>query len=193
MARLAGHTLAGQALLRLNHMNDAKNEFSTAESRVGSFASTNGGGASLSGGAPGGDSASRKHEQSSGRNLLDVERGILSMPGPDVERGHFQLETIAQAARDAGDWELAGFTARNMMEHNPNYAGGYYAMALVAQHQRDQTAAARLFESAQKLWMRADADLPETATIRGKTTNRSTPHPKRKPASVKRMRARACN
>jgi hypothetical protein len=104
--------------------------------------------------------------------LLDVERGILSMPGPDAwSAATFQLETIAQATRDAGDWELAGSTARNMMEHNPNYAGGYYAMALVAQHQRDQTAAARLFESAQKLWMKADADLPETATMRGKTTN----------------------
>jgi tetratricopeptide (TPR) repeat protein len=172
MARLAGHTLAGQALLRLNHMNDAKDEFSAAERESEALPPRTAAALPYPAVLRAEILLRENMSKAAQEILLDVERGILSMPGPDAwSAATFQLETIAQATRDAGDWELAGSTARNMMEHNPNYAGGYYAMALVAQHQRDQTAAARLFESAQKLWMKADADLPETATMRGKTTN----------------------
>jgi tetratricopeptide (TPR) repeat protein len=88
------------------------------------------------------------------------------MPGPDAwSSAAFQLETISRSARAAGDWELAAFTARNLIEHNPNYAGGYYAMALVAQHEGDSERATQLFASARKFWSKADADLPELATI----------------------------
>jgi len=88
------------------------------------------------------------------------------MPGPDAwSSATFQLETIAQGARAAGDWELAGFTAKNMIEHNANYAGGYYAMALVAEHAKDKTAASKMMGTAQKLWAKADADLPELAAM----------------------------
>jgi len=52
-----------------------------------------------------------------------------------------------------------------MMEHNPNYAGGYYMMALFAAHSNDSAAEAKLLGTARKLWATADADLPELAAI----------------------------
>ena len=98
---------------------------------------------------------------------MDVEKSMLAMPGPDAwSSATFQLETIAQRARDAGDWELAGVTARRMMEHNPGYAGGYYAMALVARHEKDAAAETHLLAEAQKFWSNADPDLPELAAVR---------------------------
>ena len=98
--------------------------------------------------------------------LTDVQKAILAMPGPDAwSSATFQLETIAQGAREAGDWELARFTAKNMIEHNANYAGGYYALALVVEHAKDKEAASKMMGTAQKLWAKADADLPELAAI----------------------------
>jgi hypothetical protein len=95
-----------------------------------------------------------------------VQKSILAMPGPDAWSGAtFQLETLAQGARSAGDWELAGFTAKNMIEHNGNYAGGYYAMALVARHSKDTAAESKLFEKARRLWAKADTDLAELAAM----------------------------
>ncbi len=113
------------------------------------------------------------HTEDAERLLIDVEKSILAMPGPDAwSSATFQLETIAQRARDAGDWNLAGFTARNIMEHNPNYAGGYYAMAQVAEHAKDSAAETKLLGSAQKLWSKADSDLPELVALRGKLPRR---------------------
>jgi hypothetical protein len=98
-----------------------------------------------------------------------VQKAILSMAGPDAwSSATFQLESIAQRSRDAGDWQLAGFTAKNMIEHDSNYAGGYYAMALVAAHSRDAAAEAKLLGTARKLWAKADADLPELVAMRSK-------------------------
>ncbi len=91
------------------------------------------------------------------------------MPGPDAwSSATFQLETMAQRAREVGDWNLAGFTARNIMDHNPNYGGGYYAMALVAGHANDSAAELNFLTSAQKYWSKADPDLPEIIAIRKK-------------------------
>ena len=105
--------------------------------------------------------------------LLDVEKSILAMPGPDAwSEATFQLETIAQRARDAGDWHMASVTARNMIAHNPNYAGGYYAMALVARQAHDPAGEAELLASAQKLWSKADAELPELARMQTPVTQK---------------------
>ena len=162
MARVAGHSLAGQALLGLNRMNDAKDEFNSAERESESLPPR------IAAALPyptvlRADILLRENHVQDAEGLwIDVEKSILAMPGPDAwSSTTFQLETIAQRARDAGDWELAGFTARNMMEHNPGYAGGYYAMALVARHTHDPSAEAQLLASAQKLWSKADPDLPE--------------------------------
>jgi tetratricopeptide (TPR) repeat protein len=169
MARLAGHTLAGQALLALDRTNDARDEFRAAERESEALPPRTA--AALPYPAVlRADLLLRENSTQDAEGILfDVEKSILAMPGPDAwSAATFQLETIALGARDAGDWELAGFTARNMMEHNPNYAGGYHAMALVARHAGDAAAEARLLTSAEKLWLKADPDLPELLAIRKK-------------------------
>src|SRR5436190_18059163 len=158
MARLAGHTLAGQALLALNRINDAKDELHAAERESESLPPR------VAAALPyptvlRADILFRENQAQDAEPLLiDVQKSILAMPGPDAwSAATFQLETIAQHARDAGDWKLASFSAQNMMKHNPNYGGGYYAMALVARHAKDSAAESQLLASAQKFWAKADA------------------------------------
>jgi tetratricopeptide (TPR) repeat protein len=162
MARVAGHTIAGQALLALGRMNDAKDELNNAQRESESLSPR------MAAALPyptvlRGEIFLRENRKQDAEGLLtDVQESILAMPGPDEWSGAtFQLETMAQRARAAGDWELAGFTAKNMIEHNPNYAGGYYAMALVAAQSKDKAAESKLLATARKLWGKADADLPE--------------------------------
>ena len=78
----------------------------------------------------------------------------------------FRLELIAQTAREVGDWELAEYTARQMFEHDPAYAGTHYALALVAEQKADKATAQKEFAEAEKYWRNADPDLPELARAR---------------------------
>ncbi len=73
-----------------------------------------------------------------------------------------------RAARDVGDWELAGSLAKHMMDHDPRYAGSHLAAGLVAEHASDLPAARAAFAQTAKLWVNADPDLPELALIRSK-------------------------
>lgn len=164
MARLAGHTVAGQALLAVDKMNDAKDELNAAERESEALP------ARMAAALPyptmlRAEILLRENQTEQAEEMLvGVEQAILAMPGPDAwSSATFQLETIAQGAREAGDWKLALFTAKKMMDHNANYAGGYYAMALVAAHSKDNAAEAQLMGTARKLWAKADADLPELA------------------------------
>jgi tetratricopeptide (TPR) repeat protein len=167
MARLAGHSLAGDAFLGMDRVNDARDEMNAAERESESL--------------PPRTAAAlpyptilraeillRENGAGEAEELLQgVERSILAMPGPDAwSSATFQLESIARGARAAGDWELAAFTARNIIEHNPNYAGGYFAMGLVAQQKKDRATEAKLMNSARQLWAKADAELPELAVAK---------------------------
>ncbi len=164
MARLAGHTLAGQCLLAQNRMDDAKDEFNAAERESEALAPRVAAALPYPTVLRAQILLRENHTEEAESLLTDVEKAILSMPGPDAwSSSTFELETIAQGAREAGDWNLASFTARNIIEHNPNYAGGYYAMALVAQHAKDSAAESQLLASAKKFWSKADPDLPELA------------------------------
>jgi hypothetical protein len=58
-----------------------------------------------------------------------------------------------------------------MVEHDPNYAGGHYALALTADHRDDVSNAQAEFATAARLWSRADPSLPELARIRDRVTN----------------------
>ena len=70
--------------------------------------------------------------------LLEVAKRVRAAPGPDAwSQALFTLEAIARTARTVGDWELAGQIARQMIEHDPAYAGSHYALALVAEHDDD--------------------------------------------------------
>jgi hypothetical protein len=100
--------------------------------------------------------------------LEAVARKVRAAPGPDAwTQALFTLESIARAAREVGDWDLAGWAARQMVEHDPNYAGAHYALALAAQHGGDLRTASREAAAAAKFWRTADPDLAELKTIRG--------------------------
>ena len=111
----------------------------------------------------------RSGQAEKGRSILkQVVAKIRAEPGPDAwTEALFRLEAIAAAARTAGDWDLADYVARQMLEHDAAYAGSHYAMALVADHKNDKGAAAE-YAQAEKLWRNADADLPELALCRAR-------------------------
>jgi tetratricopeptide (TPR) repeat protein len=100
----------------------------------------------------------------------EVAKRLRSAPGPDLwAQALFALEGMAQAARAVGDWALAGSMARQMVEHDPNYAGSHYALGLVAEHDGDAATSAAEFKQALALWSKADPDLPELAELKRKT------------------------
>jgi hypothetical protein len=72
----------------------------------------------------------------------------------------FRLEEIARLAREAGDWELAAYTAEQMRDHDPAYGGTQYALALVAEQAGQAEKARTAYDEAIRLWAQADPDLP---------------------------------
>jgi hypothetical protein len=165
--RFAGHALAGRPLLALDRVDEAKSEMTLAERETEQLP------IAILGTLPDavtlrGEILLRTEKQLQGRALLQqVEKQIRSVPGPDAWNGAlFELESIAQSARKAGDWELADFTAQQMLLQDPSYAGSHYEAALVAEHRNDSAAASREFAAAEKLWSGADSSLPELARLR---------------------------
>jgi tetratricopeptide (TPR) repeat protein len=104
-------------------------------------------------------------------NLRRAAGEARALPGPDGwAQATFTLESIARAARDAGDWEFAEWAARQMLEHDSNYAGAHYALALAAGHNGDQATARVESDRARTLWAQADATLPELQDLKRSTT-----------------------
>lgn len=166
MTRLAGHSLAGEALLGLARLEDARDELHAAERETEQLPPRVVAALPYPAVLRAGILLREKNVEQGDAALLEVVKSVRSMPGPDAWcTAIFQFETIAREAREAGDWEFAGFTAKTLMEHNPNYAGGYYAMALVARNANDTAAEARFLSSAKKFWAKADADLPELVSL----------------------------
>jgi tetratricopeptide (TPR) repeat protein len=167
LPRLAGHTLAGEALLGMGSTAEAQDELTLAERETEQL-------------PPGAIAAlpypallrvnilleQKKSEE--GESLaMDVAKSVQATPGPDAWiSAQFLLEAMAQSARNAGDWELAGFLARQMILHNVNFAGGHFAFALAAAHAGNTADATKAFAAAEKLWAKADKDLPELEQIR---------------------------
>jgi tetratricopeptide (TPR) repeat protein len=110
----------------------------------------------------------RTGQKEKGRAMLDeVIRRLRDATGPDTWASTlFTMESVARSARQAGDWEFAGFVARQLVAHDARYAGGHYALGLVAEHNGDTRAAQTAFAAAEKYWAKADADLPELRDIR---------------------------
>ena len=143
MARMAGHTLSGQALMAMDRLNDAKEELDLAERETERLPPQ-----SLAvlpyPGALRAEILLREKNTEEGEALTaDIEKLILAAPGPDAwSAALFELESIAQTARQLGDWGLAEATARELIQHNSSYAGGYFALGLVAEHAGDARASA---------------------------------------------------
>ncbi len=113
----------------------------------------------------------RTGQPEKGRAMLDevVRRLRDGGAGPDTwAQTLFMIESIARAARQAGDWEFAGFAARQLAAQDGRYAGAHYALGLVAEHNGDTRTAQTEFALAEKAWSKADADLPELRDIRSR-------------------------
>jgi tetratricopeptide (TPR) repeat protein len=110
----------------------------------------------------------RSGQLEQGRAMLDeVARRVRELPGPDAWASSlFALEAIARVAREVEDWDFAGFMARQLIAHDPQYGGAQYALGLVAEHNGDAGAARAAFAVAARRWARADPDLPELEAIR---------------------------
>lgn len=159
LTQFAGHAVAGRALLALGRSDDAKTELTLADQQIQ---------AAPAGTADRFPDASllraelllREKNWTEGNALMQqVEQKLQALPGPDAWSATiFQLERIAKIGRQLGDWELAESTAQKMIEHDPSYSGGYYALGLALDHNGDP-AARQQFAIANKLWNKADPGL----------------------------------
>ena len=174
-SRSVGYVLAGNALLALKRTKEAEAELVKAEAELRAI--TPAGALYVSQGtikpyfdALKGEMLLRSGQLEAGSRLLKgVQAQVRAVPGPDAWiQALFRLESIARIAREAGDWELAEYTARQMENHDAAYPGTLYALALVAEHKGDVAAARNQLTKAVELWNKADNDLPELRYARGK-------------------------
>jgi len=166
LPRLAGHTLAGQALLALNRASEAQDELRLAEQETEHLP------VSLVATSPFPNTLRaefllRDKKTGEGEALLqDIAKMILGRPGPDAwSAARFELESLARSARQNGDWNLSESIARDMIQHDASYAGGYFALGLAAEHGGHSAQAREQFAAAEKFWSKADKDLPELRRI----------------------------
>ena len=184
--RALGHLIAGQVFLSMNKMAEAKEQLTKAEKQLQEPRIATSGGVLLGVAKPGGSGTPpavepeiealraeillREGKTEEGRAMFKtVQRKLRALLGPDAwSQALFRLESIAQVAREAGDWELAEYTAKQMLEHDPAYAGSHYAMALVNEHRGQVPIAKKGFSIAEEHWRDADNDLPELLYSRSK-------------------------
>lgn len=154
----AGHVEAGRARLALGQFKEAADE-GNAALRLMRGAE---GGALVADALQAfqGEFLLRTGKRDQGRPMLeDAVRKVRARPGPDAwAQALFTIEAIARAAREVGDWDFAGWAARQLLEHDPNYAGTHAALALVAEHRGDAKTAAAERALAAKYWKNADPE-----------------------------------
>lgn len=165
--RAAGAIQAGHALAAMGDLSGAGAKFRLA-SRTANKLPQKGGRITSGSLKPSldllrGELALRSGKRDEARPILEeVQRKLRAQPGPDAwSQALFRLESIAKSARAAGDWDLAEFTAKQMIEHDKAYGGSHYAMALVEEHKGETDAAGKSFAEAARLWSGADFHLPE--------------------------------
>jgi tetratricopeptide (TPR) repeat protein len=163
----AGHVEAGRALLLLGNFRAAADE-ANAALRLMREAPEGAGLVAKPLAELQGEFFLRSGQREKGRAMLqDVVRQARLSPGPDAWTATtFAIEAVARAARDTGDWELAAWAAKQMIEHDARYAGAHLALALVAEHDGDDQTARKEFERTGQLWSDADPDLPELQRVR---------------------------
>jgi protein-disulfide isomerase/Tfp pilus assembly protein PilF len=169
-ARFAGHTLMGRALVAMNHVGEAEKELMLARDelvllpandadRLRPYSETLRAEILL---------AQKKSVEGVGL-MREIEEQLRGSPGPDSRsQALIALDSIASRARAIEEWALAELTAQEMIDQDPSYAGGYYAMGLAAEHEGNVSKAIQQFSIAEKLWSEADQDLPELKILRGK-------------------------
>jgi tetratricopeptide (TPR) repeat protein len=164
-----GHVVTGRAYLAAGQYKEAADAANTA---LRALKTASGGQALVS---PElevlqGEFFLRTGQPQKGRAMLDeIVRRLREGTGPDSwAQTLFTIESVARAARQAGDWEFAGFAARQLAAQDSRYAGAHYALGLVAEHNGDTRTAQTEFALAEKAWSMADTDLTELREIRSR-------------------------
>jgi tetratricopeptide (TPR) repeat protein len=157
-----GHIEAGRAQLALGQFKAAADE-SNAALRLMRGAPDGAGLAATPLKALQGEFFLRTGKREQGRPLLEqAAKEWRAAPGPDAwTQALFALEAIARAAREVGDWEFAEWAAKQMVDHDPQYAGSHHALAVVAEHRGDTKTAAAERALMEQYWSNADKDLAE--------------------------------
>jgi tetratricopeptide (TPR) repeat protein len=178
LQRAMGHLFAGGALVALNRADEAQLELTKAEKE--------------SENVPESDPEPLMPQP---RHLLDLQRNILRgeialRKGSGTEANAqlkevlnglmaagrsgdavtylFIMLYIGQQAHSAGDWDLAETAAKQLLVFDPNYAGGHYIAAMVAEHKGDAAAVRSELMAAERLWAQADAELSEIVDVHKK-------------------------
>ena len=161
-----GHIEAGFAQLAMNRPADGA-QSSNAALRALRAAPAGQGLAAIELEALQGEFLLRTAQRDKGRAAMErAAQKWRGLPGPDAwTQALFRLEALARTARSVGDWSFAARMAQVMLEHDPNYAGTHFALALVAQHDGNAQTARREAELAAKAWASADQDLAELKII----------------------------
>jgi tetratricopeptide (TPR) repeat protein len=165
--RAVGHVAAGHAMLAAGRLQSAADEANLALRETHSSPATqNLVGPAIQGLQ--GEFFLRTGAREKGRAMLRELAGtIRALPGPDNWlQTLFTLESIARAARQSGDWEFSEWAARQMIAHDPMYAGSHYALALTAEQAGNVSLARTEFALAGRYWSRADPALSELSRIR---------------------------
>ena len=99
--------------------------------------------------------------------LMDVQRRSARSAGAGrLDPGPVSPRSLRATARAVGDWKLAEYTARQMLEHDAAYGGSHLALALVAQQRGDRELMGAEVTAARKYWRDADRNLRELAELR---------------------------
>jgi tetratricopeptide (TPR) repeat protein len=164
VVQATGHIEAGFAQLAMNQPADAAASSNAALKALRSAQGAQGL-AAIALEALQGEYLLRTAQRDKGRQVMErAAQKWGGLPGPDAwTQSLFRLEALARAARSVGDWTFASRLSQLMLEHDPNYAGTHYALALVAQHDGNAATARREFDLAVKAWANADRELPELA------------------------------
>jgi tetratricopeptide (TPR) repeat protein len=172
--RTVGHAFAGHAHLALGDRAAAQRDLEAAERELSTVPTLTAGiqvnRAALQPyiDALRADTLLRAGKTEEGAALLkDVQARLRALPGPDAwTQALFRLEAFARIARDVGAWDLAEHTSRQMIDHDSAYAGGHFALALVAKQRGDQDLVSRSANAARRYWRDADPDLRELGELR---------------------------
>jgi tetratricopeptide (TPR) repeat protein len=172
--RVVGHAFAGHAYLGLRNREAAQRSLASAESEMNNVPTIGGGLTVVRGNvvpyvdALRAEILLRDGKAEEGRVLMkDVQARLRALPGPDAwTQALFRLEAFARIARDVDDWDLAEYTARQMIEHDAAYGGSHLAVALVARERGDLELAQREAAEARKYWQDADRDMKELTQLR---------------------------
>ena len=172
-ARVVGFAFSGHAYLGLRDKPAARRALEAAENELNTVPAVVGGvTVGRAGLAPYVDALRaemllRDGKLGEGSALMkEVESRLRAQPGPDAwTQALFRLEAFARVARDVGDWDLAEFTARQMIDHDTAYGGSHLALALVARKRGELELARQEAASARKYWQDADRDMKELAQL----------------------------